>query len=172
MKTLLFSYKFLFMTLMSLPLALCSNDNDNETETPFEPVTINLKGLNVALDDTSFVASGYNFNCYRAESSNIGTENESVSLWHPDQDSNPSSLELELNNVTGISKITLNTFNNNGTNTLVSLWNNGTLVEEYNNVTNPINGNFTDTVIITNDREIDLLRITSFEASIRSIKLE
>ena len=32
MKTLIISYKFLFITLMSLPLALCSSDNENETD--------------------------------------------------------------------------------------------------------------------------------------------
>ena len=34
MKTLLFSYKFLLLTLMSLPLALCSSDNEDEIDNP------------------------------------------------------------------------------------------------------------------------------------------
>ena len=34
MKTLLFSYKFLFVTLMSLPLALCSSEDNSETDNP------------------------------------------------------------------------------------------------------------------------------------------
>ncbi|MFL1013237.1 hypothetical protein [Flavisericum labens] len=36
MQSLLISYKFLFMTLMSLPLALCSSESDNEPETPVD----------------------------------------------------------------------------------------------------------------------------------------
>lgn len=40
MKTLLFTYKFLFLTLMTFPLALCSNDNDAEEQTPKEPLEI------------------------------------------------------------------------------------------------------------------------------------
>ncbi|WP_303316848.1 hypothetical protein Q4Q34_08570 [Flavivirga abyssicola] len=38
MKTLLFSYKFLFMTLMSLPLALCSSDDTNEDDSIEEEI--------------------------------------------------------------------------------------------------------------------------------------
>ena len=36
MKTLLFSYKFLFITFTTLPLAMCSNDETPDEETPIE----------------------------------------------------------------------------------------------------------------------------------------
>ncbi len=40
MKTILISYKFLFMTLITLPLAMCSDDDNTAEETPFEPIEI------------------------------------------------------------------------------------------------------------------------------------
>ena len=168
MKTLLFSYKFLFMTLMSLPLALCSSDNDYET--PFEPVTIDLSSVDVALEDTFFTVNGFQFNARRVSTDEV--TNDGILLAYP-ENGEGSLLELDLSTVAGISKITLSIFNNNGDGTVVSLWNNGTLVEERSNLPNATSGNlFKDTSLSVSGKQIDLLRITSFEATIRSIKLE
>ena len=115
MKTLLFSYKFLFITLLYLPLALCSSDNDNESEseTPFSPVNIDLTtGVNIEVDDTSFSKQGYNFTTYRVTSNEQGIDG--ISIAYPDSGNNPSSIVLNLDAINGISSITVSLFNNCG----------------------------------------------------------
>lgn len=52
MKTFLFTYKFLFVTLLSLPLALCSEDNEDTTQ-DFKPIEITFtEGLFTKCDQT------------------------------------------------------------------------------------------------------------------------
>jgi hypothetical protein len=153
---------------MFLPLALCSSDDDNNNTVPFEEVTIDLSGLNVELEDTSFTADGFNFTSFRAESFSGGNFN-GVSIAFPLND-NPSIIELDLSSVNGISKIIISMFNNGAGSTLVSAINNGNIVQEITD--DDIPSSLTDLEINVTGQTIDALRISSFEAIIISIKLE
>ena len=75
-------------------------------------------------------------------------------------------IELELNDVTGLSKITSRVFNN-GTQTKVTLYNNDIIVQE---IEAPFN--VSDIVINVQEQEFDKLRLSSFEGEAISIKLE
>ena len=107
----------------------CPSD-DGEMTTSFESITIDLSNLDVTKDDTSFTVNSYSFSSLRAESvENISStylgDNivfDGIALWFPDQDSNPSHIELDLGNINGISKITFKAYNN-GTNTPITLYN-------------------------------------------------
>lgn len=171
MKSFILSGKFIFLCFLSIQLSICSNDdNDNEIQEEFVPITISLEGLDVKIEETSFVVDGYQFTSSRVISNNVG-DNDGLLLAFP-QDGEGSKLELDLSSIRGFSKITLSIFNNAG-GTAVSLWNNENLVIENDNIPNAEVGNlFKDTTIILDNEEIDLLRITSFEAVIKSIKLE
>lgn len=159
MKTFLFSYKFLFLALTALPLAMCSSNDDNTEENDFEVTTLNLSGLSVQQDDTSFTVNGYSFKNTNAESAETG-----ISIWNDGTDFH--YIELELNDVTGLSKITSRVFNN-GTQTKVTLYNNDIIVQE---IEAPFN--VSDIVMNVQEQEFDKLRLSSFEGEAISIKLE
>lgn len=171
MKTFLFSINFLILTLTVLPLSLCSNDDDNPSENveDFEPVTIDLSDVIVAVDDTAFSVDGFMFNIFRANSvSGYG----SIILASP-QNGNPSMLELDLNNVEGFSRITLS-ISDSGGGTTVSLWNDDVLIQENDNIPLGVVGDnfFSDVVFELDNQQIDLIRITSIEGFVKSITLE
>ncbi len=168
MKTLIINYKFIFMTIMFLPLAICSSDDDNNNTAPFEEVTINLEDLSVEIEDTSFTADGFNFTAFRSESFSGGNFN-GVQMAFP-LNNDPSMIELDLSNTSGISKITISMFNNGAGSTLVSTRNNGSIVQEITD--DDIPSSLTDLEINVTGQTIDALRMSSFEAIIISIKLE
>ncbi len=173
MKTLLFSYKFLFITLLYLPLALCSSDNDNESEseTPFSPVNIDLTtGVNIEVDDTSFSKQGYNFTTYRVTSNEQGIDG--ISIAYPDSGNNPSSIVLNLDAINGISSITVSLFNNCGNGcTSFQIINDGNVIEELN-TNDEIPTGIAEVTIDVSELQIDALRLSSFEAILYSIALE
>lgn len=155
-----------------MPLNLCSKDND--TKLNFNPITIDLSVLNIQKEGVSFQVKGYNFKSARAESvENISSiyNNETIlfdgiALWYPDQNSNPSYIELNLEHTIGVSKITVKVYNN-GTTTPITLYNNETIVEE---IQAPYH--VTDVIFNVKNKTIDKLRIASFEGAAISIKLE
>ncbi|WP_406684326.1 hypothetical protein N1F78_00945 [Seonamhaeicola sp. MEBiC1930] len=63
MKTLLFSYKFLLVTLMSLPLTLCSSEDNNETD---DPIIDNGNGGNNSSEPSEDIETLYLTNITRA----------------------------------------------------------------------------------------------------------
>jgi len=167
MKTLLFSYKFLFMTLMSLPLAMCSNDDDNnEIETPFESVTIDFSNSTLKKEETGFSVSGFNFINSNGKSGAFGVvDDDGIFLG------SGAWIELDLNSIQGISKITITLFNNDATiGTLVSTSNMGTNVQEFTG--REIPRRLSDFEINVEGKDLDALRIRSGESLIYSIKLE
>ncbi|NMH89058.1 hypothetical protein [Flavivirga algicola] len=161
MKTLLFNYRFLFLFLISFTLAFCSSD---DKEKAFEPVTINLDGLNIDTDDTSFTANGYQFKATRSKS-----EANGIALAYPNTNNDFSFLELDLRNSTGISKISISLFNNCRSCLDIQTLNGDQIVTE-------IKGKDLDSGI--NLVEIDIssgisaLKIGSLETIVYSIKLE
>lgn len=172
MKSFILSTKFLFMTLTTLPLAMCSSDDDGEAEISFEPVTLNFSGITVQEDDSSFTVKGFSFNNVGAKShyySTLGSNDEiiqfdGISLWH--DGTSLRYVELLLDSVEGMSKITAKVFNN-GTIGTVILYNNGNVVEE-----NDTPYRNSDIVFDVKGKTIDKLRITSAEGAVISIKLE
>ena len=172
MKSFFLSQNFFLMSFLAIQLSICSKDDDTPKEVEsFEPVTINLEGLDVGLDDTTFVVDGYNFRAFRAESYAPGNGNNGISLAYP-QDGELSMIELDLSQLQGASSVTLDIFNNAGS-TVVSLWNNGNLVEENTNIPNAeVDDRFKETVMNLNGREVDAVRVSSFEAIVKTIRLE
>jgi len=162
---------FLFMIFMTLPLALCSKDND-EPKQDFVPVTLDLSGLNIQEDDTSFTVNGFKFSnvgSFSQDYSTLDNNNEIINfngltIWYDGTDLH--YIELLLDNIEGISKITVKVFNN-GTTTLVTIYNGNDIVEE-NQAPYRVN----DVVFDVKNKVIDKLRISSAEGAAISIKLE
>lgn len=165
MKAFVFSTKLIASIMVALLLISCSEDSEPVLEEIFEAVTLNLTGLNIVLDDTSFIVEDYNFKAFRATSY---TPDSSGVLLAFGQDGESSYIELNLSNAKGLSKITSNVSDYSG-NTKVSLWKAGQLIEEI-----PVPGGARDFDVV-NDlgaREIDALRFTSLEGDVRTIRLE
>jgi len=154
-------------TLFALFVSVCTSCSNNDDEEPFEPITINLIGLGIEQDDTSFTQQGFSFTAVNVESSE-GFTLDGILLAFPDNQGNPSSLSLDLSSVTGISTITASITDQGGGE--IELLNNGQVIE-----TIDVNRNqpqFSDFTFIINGREIDAFRYNSFEGFIRSIRLE
>ncbi len=171
MKSYSIILKPLFLSLLTLLIVSCESDDTTETENPeppFQTVTLDLSGLNVMETDTSFEVNGFTF-------SNMGGLSQDFSTLNSDdeiEDFNAvglfsgSSIELDLENVSGISQITARILNN-GTSTPVTLLNNGEVIEE---VQAPFR---VDNVVFDVEGiTIDQLRILSFEGAVLSIILE
>ncbi len=161
MKTFLFNHKFLFLTFISFTLACCSSD---DKENAFVPITINLGGLNIDIDDTSFTANGFQFKATRVKS-----ETDGVGLAYPNANSDFSFLELDLRNSTGISKISVSLFNNCRSCLDIQTLNGDQIIEE-------VKGKDLDSgmnlVEIDINSAISTLKIGSLETIVYSIKLE
>ena len=164
MKTFIFSYKFIFMTLISLPLEMCSSDDNNETETSFESVTIDLTSVDVALEDISFNANGYQFKAIRAK-----TEAGGVILAYPNSGGEFSSIELNLMNSTGLSKISISLFNNCNSCLDIQVLNENQTVTEIKGTELDSGENLVEIDI---NSAITALRIGSLETVVYTIKLE
>jgi len=167
------NYTVLLILLLSFILTGCPGSDEGEIIENFEPVTIDLSGLNIQEDDTSFSKNGYSFTSFHAESvesiSSTFQGNsitfDGIALWFSDGQ-NPSYIELILDNTEGISKITARIYNN-GTGTPVVLYNDGNIIDE---IDAPFKVN--DIVFDVTNKTIDRLRISSFEGAVLSIKLE
>ncbi|MEW4923522.1 hypothetical protein [Algibacter sp. 2305UL17-15] len=164
MKTILFSYKFIFIIFTTLPLAMCSNDDNTEEENPFQPVTINLDGLNIDTDDTSFVVDGFQFKATRVKSQSGG-----ILLAYPNQASDFSVLELDLTKSIGVSKISISLFNNCSGCLDIQILNGNQIVTEVKGTELESGENLVEIDINTN---VSALRIGSLETIIYTIKLE
>lgn len=162
MKTLLFTYKFLFVTLLSLPLALCSDNDSDETEDlSFEPIEINLENTNLDRLDTSFTVDGFNFKSEYAENTPDGIIN-GIGIA-------PGSIELNLSSIDGISKISISIFNNCSACLDIQALNSNEVVYEIKGTELESGMNLVEMEINT---AIDSLRIWSGEAIVIWIKLE
>ncbi|MEM6721108.1 MAG: hypothetical protein AAF611_17395 [Bacteroidota bacterium] len=172
------SYRYLKLFFISslsfiLMASSCSNDDDDVTPEiePFTPVTINLDGLGLDVDDTSFTRQGFDFTAIRVRSTDNYTTN-GLGLAHP-QDGNPSILELDLSNTNGMSKITVSLFNNCGNGcTVIQALNSNNVIQIFdNNDILPIGA--TEAVFnLSNSQAITSLKMQSFEAIIYTITLE
>src|SRR5690606_37538774 len=89
---------------------------------------------------------------------------DGIALWHNGTDM--SFIDLDLEDVTGVSKITTKVYNN-GTVTTVTLYNDEGIVEEIQ-----AEYRVTDVVFDVQNKVIDKLRITAAEGAALSIKLE
>ena len=174
MKTYRFLKLFFISSLSFILMAgSCSNDDDTITPEvePFTPVTINLDGLGIDVDDTSFTTQGFDFTTYRAVSTDAYTNN-GIILAYP-QDGNPSTMELDLSGVNGISKITIPLFNNCGDGcTVIQALNNNEAIQIIdNNDELPIGA--TQAIInLSSNQTITSLKMESFETTFYSITLE
>ena len=159
--------QLLVVSMILLTLNSCSSDDDDMpiAEGTFKAVTINLTGLGIELEDTSFSVEGYNFKAFRATSY---TPDSSGILLAFAQDGQTSNIELDLSSANGLSKITANVSDYGGS-TKISLWNDGSLVEEIAVVGGARD---TDVVIPVGEKTIDALRFTSLEGDVKTIKLE
>ncbi len=162
MKTFLLNYKFLFLTLISFSLTFCSSD-DNEKA--FQPATINLEGLNVETDDTSFAVNGFQFKTTRVKSEAGG-----IGLAYPNANNDFSFLELDLKNSAGISKISISLFNNCSSCLDIQVLNGNQVITEVKG--KDLDSGTTNLVEIDITSEISALKIGSLEAIVYSIKLE
>ncbi|WP_298511071.1 hypothetical protein [uncultured Kordia sp.] len=167
--------KLFFISSLSFILMAgsCSNDDDDitpETET-FMPVTINLDGLGIDVDDTSFTTQGFDFTVFRVRSTDAYINN-GILLAFP-QDGNPSTMELDLSDVSGISKITIPLFNNcaNGC-TVIQVLNNNEVIQLLN--TNDVipQGEAQAIINLSPNQAITRLKMSSFETTFYSITIE
>lgn len=169
--------KFLIVAFF-LSLMACSTDDNNDNQTGFEPITLDLTGLGIEVDDTDFSVENYNFNTYRAVSSDPGGDdmndsNDPIFLAYPDGNSNPSTLELDLGSANGLSKITISLSNNcgGGCTAIQTLNSNGEILQAFNDDTTVPTGS--SEVLIENiDNSMNTLKISSFETAVYSIRLE
>ena len=166
---------FIIITLF-LSLNSCSTDDNNKTVV--EPITIDLTGLEIDIDDTNFSVNNYNFNIFRTVSSDpfgndMDDSNNGISLAYPDGNSNPSTLELDLSSVNGLSKVTISIINNcfEGCTAVQTLNSNSEVLQELNN-NNTVPTGMSDLIIENINNSINSLKISSFETTVFSIKLE
>jgi len=162
MKSIQF-FKTPFLILFILFMTACESNSTSEPEPPepsFEAVTINLAGVDVQLNDTSFTVDGFTFRSESAQTTPSNFDNQGVDLT-------PGRIELDLEGTVGISQITISMFNNSDP--TLSLLNNGDLVRETNE---DLEGGVIDVTIDVEGLSFDALRIFSFEATILSITLE
>jgi len=168
---------FFLIASFFLSFIACKTENGSQTE--FKAITLDLSGLGIEIDDTTFSVNNFNFNIYRTVSSNPGSideydSNDGILLAYPDRNLNPSTLELDLSSVKGLSKITISMFNNCGHQscTVVQTLNRKreVLQELNDNLKVPIGSS---EVLIENiNSSISALKISSFETTVYSIKLE
>lgn len=174
MKSFLFSYHFLFVTLITIPLSMCSKDNEETEQQPeFKAITLDLSGINLQQEDTAFTVNGFSFINSNAESGEYDTTStlndeeivfNAISIWNNGTKFN--YIELKLDDIVGLNKITSRVFNN-GTQGAVILYNNNSVVKEIET------GYFvSDIEMNVQNLVFDKLRITSYEGQIISIKLE
>jgi len=169
MKTFITRRLFLNLLFITSLLSSCSDSDDtNDQRTPFEPVTINLQGLGVQLDDTSFTVESFSFSAFRVQSTTAGSF-DGIELAFP-QDGNSSQIELNLGGVSGISTITVTLFNNGVESTQVSALNGSATIAEI--VGDAISSGETTVELDVSGQTITTLRISSLEATIQSIRLE
>ncbi len=169
--------KFL-MVIFFLSLVACTTDDNNDNQTTFEPITLDLTGLGIEIDDTNFIVDNYNFNIYRTVSSDPGSNdmddsNNGILLAYPDGTSNPSTLELDLSSVNGLSKITISIFNNcgGGCTVVQTLNSNSEILQELND-NDTVPAGSSEVLIENINNSINSLKISSFETTVYSIMLE
>lgn len=154
------------LTLLVSVLSSCSENDDQE---PFDPITINLVGLGIELNDTSFSTQGFSFTVYQAISDE-GNGDNGILLAYPDNQDNPSTLTLDISGLSELSKITASIADQGAG--IIDLMRDGSVVESINV---SIGGSFQfrefsfDEVV---GRNIDAFRYRSLEGIIQSIRLE
>ena len=162
MRTILFNSKLLASFILTLPL-MCSpeDDSENEVEMDFTPVTISLQNVNIEEEESTFMVDGFQFTLTNGSPNSSGADGIFV-----------GALELDLEPINGFSTITIDMLSNS-ISTTISLLNNGNLIEENDNIAGAeVDMPFKETMFIVEGQEIDLLRITSLEAVVRTIRLE
>lgn len=166
MKYFTHGVKLLLTCILALTLSLCSDDNDDTTVEIFEPVTLNLAEANVTREDTMFMLQGFMFRVERAESSN-GIAG--ILLAFPSENGDFSTLELDLTDTTGISKMTISLFNNCSNCLDIQVFNENQIVTEVKGTALDSGSNLLEIEV---DSPITSLKIGSAETIVTSIKLE
>ncbi|MEO1033693.1 MAG: hypothetical protein AAFX55_20075 [Bacteroidota bacterium] len=162
-----------FILLSSLFIAgACSSDDDGTPDQPpFEEVVISLEALNVELEDMSFNVGNYNFTSFRALSFDDGFF-DGVQIANPIDLNNPSYIELNLSQVSGISTISVTLLNGTG-DTSIAILNDGMVVQEIDGVGGiDIGIGVTTATLDVSDNTFDTLMISSLEASVGEIILQ
>lgn len=165
--------KSIILTLFVSVFTSCSNNNEQD---PFQPVTINFEGVTVNVGDTSFIADGFTFNAYRAETVTSDQTNQipdpfttAIGLYNSDNNG-ISSIELMLNNLDGVSTITVvfADFVGGTVGSTIEIYSNGVVIEEKNTLFGQ-----NDTVSFdVSEIPIEKVRLSSFEGFAASIRLE
>ncbi|WP_299765203.1 hypothetical protein [uncultured Dokdonia sp.] len=148
--------------------ACSSDDNNSNAPINFEPVTIDLTQVDIDVDDTAFTVQGFNFDVFRAQGTEQSGLAPGILIAFP-QNGNPSSIELDLSNVEGLSRITARIARN--ASTPITFFNGNTVVGEIMAV-NEIDDLFEDNVYEINGQTVTAVRISSFESIVQSITLE
>jgi hypothetical protein len=165
MKSFILSFRFLTAAFLAIQLSLCSSDDgNNSNEQAFEPITIDLTGLNIETDDTAFEAGGFSFTVTN------GTSQENVVVDGIGIFGNSGQLEMDLSTVINVSQITVVMFNNGAGSTVIRLMNDGSTLVEITD--DDIPAGETSVVLSSDNLTYDTLRIVSAEAVINSIILE
>jgi hypothetical protein len=187
MKTLLLTYKFLFITLISLPLALCSNDDDNEAKTVSEPIEITFSE-NLFSDCNQTVLIDNIGLTYRPISINEPSANTvgdcdfaDYTLSIEQRENHPlkglyamflgSHLEIDLTKISGYSKIKLTIEDNCRAGcTGANLYVNNEIVEtQLNTKSNPIQE---ELVFDIKNKNAQKVTVYSYEGAIYKINIE
>lgn len=193
MKTI---YKFqtrvliLIFAFSSLLFNACSSDDNNDVPDPdaqeqemeqeemeeeanFEAVTIDFTILEIPPVSNGFTLQGFNFSTFNA-GLNVTGEFAGISLAFPDDEGNPSYIELDLTGITGISSITALILNNCLESTRITIFNGDEVVDDFSAFvpTTVEETGFNDNLYEFNGQIVTAVRISSCEAIIQSITLE
>ena len=186
MKALLFSYKFLLLTLLSLPLALCSKDNE-DTKQDFEPIEITF--TKDFFTDCNQTVSIKNVDLtYRPISENEPSANtigdcdlQDYSLDIEQRENHPfkgfyrlflsSYLEIDLSKLLGYSKIRLTIEDNCSVNcTGANLYIDDIIIDkQFNTTSNPIQE---ELVFDLKNKNIQKVTVYSYEGILYKINIE
>lgn len=171
MKTALSQLKNIpFLILLIFGLVGCSTDDDTTEQSNFDPITLDFSGLGLEDEDTSFTIQGYKFESYYAESTDLDDSNsylvkQGLALWGGGEE--VSNISLDLKQFPGLKSITIDYSDYN--NLMISLYKNGSLVEE-NDYEN--NGTVERTLKVSIDDQYEKLKLTSYEAVIVKMHFE
>lgn len=173
---LLRSFILIFGVLM---FNSCTEDENPmpPVEEPFNfmPITLDLAGLDVDMQTTTFSVQDYNFSVFNGDS--VGSPDtdsfeNGIGIAGPATDGDRSNLALDLSKVSSeIKAITVAMFNNCKCTEVEALDSTGSVLQKFDGRNSIPFGPY-EVVIENTDKSIATVRITSLEAIVRSISLK
>ncbi len=172
-----FLFKTLILTFGLLFFNSCADDDAVIPDEPieFEPITLDLLGLGVDMQDTAFTLENYNFAVFNGVSlepepnGDVNSFENGIGLASF-VDGQRSNLTLDLSPVTGVSGITVAMFNNCRCTVVETIDGDGVVLQKFDG-RNSIPFGPHEVIIENISESIASLRITSSEAIVRSISL-